>query len=115
MCCPFAFSSGAHAADLLGQEALGRRSGEPAPFDMGYLARCVALGPGDAILQPTTREDVATGTPRTGRVTAGAKEMILQGVGRTVGMARYAPGLVRWPGGARTSRSETTGARTMAA
>ncbi|MFD1717470.1 NAD(P)/FAD-dependent oxidoreductase [Georgenia deserti] len=114
MCCPFAFSSGAHAADLLGQEALGRRSGEPAPFDMGYLGRCVALGPGDAVLQLTTREDVATGTPWTGRATAGYKEFVLKGIGRTVWTARYAPGLVRWPRGARTSRSDAA-ARTVAA
>jgi NADH dehydrogenase FAD-containing subunit len=72
MSCQFAFPSAAHAADLLRAEASGVDLRDTA-LDLGFRARAVSLGRRHAVLQPTTRGDVARGRAATGRTALAAK------------------------------------------
>ncbi|GAA4414970.1 FAD-dependent oxidoreductase [Georgenia halophila] len=117
MSCQFGFPSGAHAADVLRDEALGIvPDGGPAALDLGFQGRCVSLGRRDGVLQLTTREDVASGRAWTGRGVSVFKELVLRGVGRTVGVSRRMPGAVRWPGAGRdgTGREASRDTETVA-
>ncbi len=96
MSCQFAFPSAAHAADLLRAEALGLEAGDAA-LDLGFTARCVSLGSRHAVLQPTTREDVARERPLTGRSAVLAKRVQIRGVVAAIGVERRLPGAARWP------------------
>lgn len=95
MSCQFAFPSAAHAADLLRAEALGEPDGDSA-LDLGFAARCVSLGRRHAVLQPTTRSDVADGRALTGRTAVLAKRVQLRGVVAAIGLERRLPGAAHW-------------------
>lgn len=95
MSCQFAFPSGAHAADVLRAEALGLAPG--AGLDLGFTARAVSLGRRHAVLQPTTRDDVARGRARTGRAAVAVKWFQVRGVVAAIGVERRRPGTIRWP------------------
>jgi NADH dehydrogenase len=98
MSCQFAFPSAAHAADVLRAEALGRPGDEVgAAIDLGFQARCVSLGRRNAVLQPTTRGDVARGRAWTGRAALLAKGIQVRGVVTAIGVERRMPGAIRWP------------------
>jgi NADH dehydrogenase FAD-containing subunit len=96
MSCQYAFPSAAHAADLLRAEALGQRDGDGEALDLGFAARCVSLGRRHAVLQPTTRSDVADGRALTGRAAVLAKKVQLRGVVAAIGVERRLPGAARW-------------------
>lgn len=95
MSCQFAFPSAAHAADVLRAEVLGQSAG--AALDLGFQARCVSLGRRNAVLQPTTREDVARGRAWTGRAAVLAKGFQVRAVVAAIGVERRMPGAIRWP------------------
>ena len=95
MSCQFAFPSAAHAADLLRAEALGEPDGDSV-LDLGFAARCVSLGRRHAVLQPTTRSDVADGRALTGRTAVVAKRVQLRGVVAAIGLERRLPGAAHW-------------------
>ncbi len=95
MSCQFAFPSAAHAADLLRAEALGDPAGTA--LDLGFTARAVSLGRHHAVLQPTSRADVAEGRAWTGRAAVAVKWVQLRGVVRAIGAERRVPGVIRWP------------------
>jgi NADH dehydrogenase FAD-containing subunit len=103
MSCQFAFPSAAHAADLLRAEVLGlgpddgTGSHDGAALDLGFTARAVSLGRRHAVLQPTTRTDVARGRARTGRAAVLAKWFQVRGVVAAIGVERRMPGAIRWP------------------
>jgi NADH dehydrogenase FAD-containing subunit len=98
MSCQFAFPSGAHAADVLRNEVLGRSSHERDAFGLGFLGRCVSLGSRAAVLQVTDRKDGAAGRAViTGRAAVRLKRMQLAGMTKAVPAERRMPGLVRWP------------------
>lgn len=102
MSCQFAFPSAAHAADLLLDEVAGR---DPVtPLDLGFTGRCVSLGRRHAVVQPTTKQDVATGRAWTGRPAVAAKWLQVRGTVSAIGFERRIPGAIRWPRAARTSR-----------
>ncbi|WP_277207416.1 NAD(P)/FAD-dependent oxidoreductase [Isoptericola croceus] len=103
MSCQFAFPSAAHAADLLRDDALGRADDVPAPLDLGFQGRCVSIGSRAAVLQLTTRDDVATDRAWTGPGVNAFKRFQVRGVVSAIGVARRAPGLIRWPGSGRTA------------
>ncbi|NNU27650.1 NAD(P)/FAD-dependent oxidoreductase [Isoptericola sediminis] len=107
MSCQFALPSGAHAADVLRAEALG--TGSAGPFDLGFVGRTVSLGSQAAVLQPTTRDDVATGRALTGPVARAAKRFQVRGVVSAIGLSRRVPGAIRWGGSGH--RADTTPAR----
>ncbi|PVZ08299.1 NADH dehydrogenase FAD-containing subunit [Actinomycetospora cinnamomea] len=96
MSCQFAFPSAAHAADLLRAEALGQPVDDA--LDLGFTARAVSLGTRRAVLQPTTRDDVARGRAWTGRAAVLAKLVQVRGVVAAIGVERRLPGTARWPG-----------------
>ncbi|MDD7942577.1 FAD-dependent oxidoreductase [Actinomycetospora lutea] len=104
MSCQYAFPSAAHAADLLRAEALGLPDAG-APLDLGFTARVVSLGRRHAVLQPTTKEDVARGRAWTGRAAVLAKNVQVRGTARAVGVERRLPGVVRWPHAERAARA----------
>ncbi|WP_214404744.1 NAD(P)/FAD-dependent oxidoreductase [Pseudonocardia lacus] len=98
MSCQAAFPSAAQAADVLRAEVLGLGPGDGyAPFDLGFVARCVSLGGRAAVLQRTDHNDVARGRAWTGRAALAAKWVQLRGVPRTIGAERRLPGAIRWP------------------
>jgi NADH dehydrogenase len=102
MSCQFAFPSAAHAADLLRAELLlndGRMGSHDsgAALDLGFTARAVSLGRHHAVLQPTTRDDVAEGRAWTGRAAVLVKWFQVRGVVATIGIERRIPGAIRWP------------------
>lgn len=99
MSCQFAFPSAAHAADVLRAEVLGLESddGRPAALDLGFQGRCVSLGRRAAVMQRTTRDDVAQGQARTGRAAVVAKWIQVRGVAAAIGIERRIPGAIRWP------------------
>lgn len=109
MSCQFAYPSGAHAADVIRAEALGRpveTLGSPGgdvstAFDFGFIARCVGLGSRAAVLQLTDGDDTATGRALTGRAGAMVKRFQLAVITRAVGAERMMPGTIRWPKGHR--------------
>jgi NADH dehydrogenase FAD-containing subunit len=107
MSCQFAFPSAAHAADLLRAEALERVGGQDnhAALDLGFTARAVSLGRRHAVLQPTTRDDVARGRARIGRAAVLAKWFQVRGVVAAIGVERRVPGAIRWPHADHASRS----------
>jgi NADH dehydrogenase FAD-containing subunit len=112
MSCQVAFPTGAHAADLLRAEALGRPSDEArAAFDLAFLGRCLSLGSRHAVLQPTTPDDVARGRAWTGRAAVAAKWVQLRGTVAAFGVERRVPGALRWSHADRTARQ---GARSVA-
>lgn len=111
MSCQFAFPSAAHAADLLRTEALGLPGGhsdgrDGAALDLGFTARAVSLGRRHAVLQLTTRDDVAEGRAWTGRTALLAKWFQVRGVVAAVGVERRVPGAIRWPHAAQTNRRD---------
>ncbi|GAA1247021.1 FAD-dependent oxidoreductase [Pseudonocardia aurantiaca] len=114
MSCQFAFPSAAHAADLLRAEALGRLPDDgcmgsqdtSAALDLGFTARAVSLGRRHAVLQPTTRNDVAEGRAWTGRAAVLAKWFQVRGVVSAVGVERRMPGAIRWPHADRATRRD---------
>ncbi|NOV95720.1 NAD(P)/FAD-dependent oxidoreductase [Isoptericola halotolerans] len=108
MSCQFAFPSGAHAADVLRDEVLRVTDGAPAPLDLGFQGRCVSVGGRTAVLQLTTRDDVATDKAWTGPGVNAFKRFQVRGVVSAVGFARRVPGAIRWPG-ADTSRTADVG------
>lgn len=103
MSCQFAFPSAAHAADLLRAEAgsqdgsAGLNAGLGAGLDLGFTARAVSLGRRHAVLQPTTRTDVARGRALTGRAALVAKWFQVRGVVAAIGVERRLPGAIHWP------------------
>jgi NADH dehydrogenase len=103
MSCQYAFPSAAHAADLLRAEALGRPLDHDGALDLGFTARCVSLGRRHAVLQPTTRGDVARGRAWTGRAALAGKWVQVRGVVSAVGVERRMPGAIRWPHGDRAA------------
>jgi NADH dehydrogenase FAD-containing subunit len=107
MSCQFAFPSAAHAADVLRAEALGHD--EVGAFDLGFTARCVSLGRHAAVLQRTTRDDVAHGKAWTGRLALLAKRLQVRGVVTMVGFERRLPGAIRWPHGEHAAGRVTAG------
>lgn len=118
MSCQFAFPSAAHVADLLRAEALGQlpedgRAGSQdsgAALDLGFTARAVSLGRRHAVLQPTTRNDVAHGRARTGRAAVLAKWFQVRGVVAAIGVERRLPGAIHWPHADRTTRQDARSA-----
>lgn len=94
MSCQYALPSGAHAADLLRDEILGG-SGD-APFDLGFVARCLSLGSRAAVLQFTDRDDVASDRALTGRTAVMMKRVQLGAMLPAIASERRMPGLVRW-------------------
>lgn len=102
MSCQFAFPSAAHAADLLRAEASGRAP--EGRLDLGFTGRSVSLGRRHAVLQPTDRNDVATGRALTGRSARVAKWVQTRGVVTMIGVERRLPGAIRWPHGDRAPR-----------
>lgn len=104
MSCQFAFPSAAHAADLLRADALGRLPGGGTALDLGFTARVVSLGRRHAVLQPTTREDVAAGRVWTGRAAVLAKRFQVRAVVAALGVERRLPGLIHWPHADQPSR-----------
>lgn len=101
MSCQLAFPSGAHAADVLSAEARGTADGGPAPLDLGFQGRCVSIGSHAAVLQLTDRDDVAGDRALTGRTAVALKKFQVRGVVAAIGIARRAPGAIRWPGSGR--------------
>lgn len=100
MSCQFAFPSGAHAADVLRNEALGtpREGAAAETFELGFFGRCVSLGRKAAVLQVTDKKDSAAGRPVvTGRVAVAFKRFQLAGMTAAVPAERRMPGMVRWP------------------
>jgi NADH dehydrogenase FAD-containing subunit len=98
MSCQFALPSAAHAADVLRAEALGLPPADDGgAFGLRFLGRCVSLGPGAAVLQPTTGDDVARGRALVGRSAVLLKWLQVRGVASAVGVERRAPGSIRWP------------------
>jgi NADH dehydrogenase FAD-containing subunit len=95
MSCQFALPSGAHAADLLRDEIRGGHG--DAPFDLGFVARCLSLGSRAAVLQLTDHEDVATGRALTGRAAVAMKRFQLGAMVPAIASERRMPGTVRWP------------------
>jgi NADH dehydrogenase FAD-containing subunit len=107
MSCQVAFPTGAHAADLLHAEALGRPSDEArAAFDLGFVARCVSLGSRHAVLQWTTPDDVARERAWTGRAAVAAKWIQLRGTVAAFGVERRVPGALHWSHADRTTRQD---------
>jgi NADH:ubiquinone reductase (H+-translocating) len=106
MSCQFAFPSAAHAADLLRAEALGLPLDPGAALDLGFAGRTVSLGHRHAVLQPTTREDVARGRALTGWAALMAKRFQVRVVVTAIGVERRMPGAIRWPHADRTSRRD---------
>jgi NADH:ubiquinone reductase (H+-translocating) len=100
MSCQFAFPSAAHAADLL----LGRSPGRA--LDLGFTARSVSLGRRHAVLQRTTRGDVAEGRVWTGRTAVAAKWFQVRGVVTAPGVERRLPGAIHWPHGDQAARQD---------
>jgi NADH:ubiquinone reductase (H+-translocating) len=115
MSCQFAFPSAAHAADLLRGEALGLLPDDgctgsqdsSAALDLGFTGRAVSLGRRHAVLQPTTRDDVAEGRARTGRAAVLAKWFQVRGVVAAIGVERRMPGAVRWPHADQATRRDS--------
>ncbi|MFC5139773.1 NAD(P)/FAD-dependent oxidoreductase [Actinomycetospora rhizophila] len=103
MSCQYAFPSAAHAADLLRAEALGL-PGDDVPLDLGFTARVVSLGRRHAVLQPTTKQDVARGRAWTGRAAVLAKNVQVRGTARAAGVERRLPGAISWPHAGRAAR-----------
>jgi NADH dehydrogenase FAD-containing subunit len=100
MSCQFAFPSGAHAADVLRNEALGivPDKSDAAAFELGFFGRCVSLGRNAGVLQVTDKKDGAAGRPViTGRVAASVKRIQLAGMTTAIPAERRMPGVVRWP------------------
>jgi NADH:quinone reductase (non-electrogenic) len=106
MSCQFAFPSAAHAADLLGAELSGVDLRDRAALDLGFRARAVSLGRRHAVLQPTTRGDVARGRAATGRTARAAKWVQVRGVVSAIGVERRLPGAIHWPHAGRTARAD---------
>lgn len=107
MSCQYAFPSAAHAADLLRAEALGRPLDDTgAALDLGFTARSVSLGRHHAVLQPTTRGDVAAGRAWTGRAALMAKWIQVRGVVTAIGLERRTPGAIHWPHADRATRRD---------
>ena len=106
MSCQYAFPSAAHAADLLAAEALG--SPDVAALDLGFTARCVSLGRRHAVLQPTSKADVAQGRALTGRAALAVKWVQVRGVVAAIGVERRLPGAIRWPRADRSTRDALT-------
>jgi NADH:ubiquinone reductase (H+-translocating) len=114
MSCQFAFPSAAHAADLLRAEAFGLpndgtggKDGR-AGLDLGFTGRSVSLGRRHAVLQLTTRDDVAEGRAWTGRAAVLAKWFQVRGTVAAIGVERRMPGAIRWPHADRASRRDAT-------
>lgn len=105
MSCQFAFPSAAHAAALLRAEASGVDLRDTA-LDLGFRARSVSLGRRHAVLQPTTRGDVARGRAATGRTALAAKWVQVRGVVSAIGVERWLPGAIHWPHADRTARTD---------
>jgi len=101
MSCQFALPSGAHAADVLRNEAFGRSEADRDAYDQGFLARCLSLGSRAAVVQLTDRDDVATERAILGRSAVLAKRLQLGGMLPAIASERRMPGLVRWPGSGR--------------
>ncbi|WP_433781199.1 NAD(P)/FAD-dependent oxidoreductase [Actinomycetospora sp. CA-101289] len=110
MSCQYAFPSAAHAADLLRAEVLGLGPG--GALDLGFTARCVSLGRGHGVLQPTDKADVAQGRAVIGRGAVAAKWVQVRGVVAAVGLERRLPGAARWPHAARSRDAAVTGPAT---
>jgi NADH dehydrogenase FAD-containing subunit len=100
MSCQFAFPSAAHAADLL-------RADTGTALDLGFAARTVSLGGRHAVLQLTTRDDVAKGKARTGRGAVLVKRFQVRVVVAAIGFERRMPGTLRWPHADRAARPAT--------
>jgi NADH:quinone reductase (non-electrogenic) len=110
MSCQFAFPSAAHAADLLRAEALGlglTGGQDGAALDLGFTGRAVSLGRRHAVLQLTTRADVADGRAWTGRAAVLAKWFQVRGVVASIGVERRIPGTIRWPHAEAATRRDT--------
>lgn len=98
--CASALPLGAHAADTL----RARRTGaQPAPIDIGYLARCLDLGAGHGHVQALRPDDTARVWALGGRPGGWAKEQVCRMTVSWLATEARRPGSYSWPSGPRAS------------
>jgi NADH dehydrogenase len=102
MACYTAGPTAGTAADTV----LSRIAGaQPAPFGLGYLGSCVALGRRAAVMQFTRKDDSPVDFHLRGRVTGSIKEAVLKGTLWGLRREGRKPGVTTWyKGGTRPSQ-----------
>ncbi|GGK51549.1 NAD(P)/FAD-dependent oxidoreductase [Nocardia camponoti] len=83
MACATAIPSAQYAAKAIAARARGKNV---APMKSPYVAQCISLGRGNAVLQLVNADDSPKKTVLTGRVGGWAKELIVLGTAWTVGL-----------------------------
>jgi NADH dehydrogenase FAD-containing subunit len=94
MSCQAAHPLGAYAADNLLRRVDGE---EPVPVNVGLFFQCISLGPGDAIVQLASRQDVAKPFAIGGRLGAKIKYTSFPGIVKELTHEGHEPGSYKWP------------------
>ena len=94
MSCQAANPLGAHAADNVLRRIAGE---EPAPINVGLFFQCISLGPGAAIVQLASRQDVANRFAIGGRLGAKIKYASFPGIVKELAHEGHEPGSYKWP------------------
>jgi NADH dehydrogenase FAD-containing subunit len=94
MSCQAAHPLGAHAADNVLRSMAGE---ELVPIDVGLFFQCISLGPGAAVVQLASRQDVANRFAIGGRLGAKIKYSSFPGIVRELAHEGHQPGSYKWP------------------
>jgi NADH dehydrogenase len=94
MSCVATHPLGAHAADNLLRRIAGE---ELAPINVGVFFQCISLGPGAAIVQLASRQDVANRFPIGGWLGAKIKYSSFPAIVKELTHEGHEPGSYKWP------------------
>lgn len=94
MSCQAANPLGANAADNVLRRIAGE---EPAPVNVATFFSCISLGPGSAVVQLASRQDVAKGVAIGGRLGAKIKYGSFPGIVKELAHEGKEPGSYKWP------------------